>query len=59
MAHIKYNSFFPEAYESFVPLATKKSNGKILKIIVGFAAIGVLIWWITRPSADETQDNKE
>jgi hypothetical protein len=59
MNYIVHNHLNSAAYKSFVPLVTKKSNGKILKIIVGFAAIGLLVWWITRPSEDETQENQD
>jgi hypothetical protein len=57
MAHIKFNSFNPGAYNSFVPLATKKSNGKVLRNVLGLAAFGLFIWWITRPSKQGSQDD--
>ena len=59
MAHIKFNSFNPDAYNSFVPLATQKSNGTALKVIIGLAALGLLFWWITRPSKNDPEDKPE
>ncbi len=59
MAHIKFNSFNPGAYNSFVPLAAKKSNGTAFKVIIGLAALGIIYWWINRPSKNESEDKLE
>jgi uncharacterized membrane protein len=40
-----------------VPTATKKSNGKIVTTILVVAALGFLVYLITRPSKKEP-DNK-
>jgi hypothetical protein len=56
MVQFKFNEFYPQAYDNFVPLAEKKNNGKLFKIIVGVAVVSLLVYWITRPNSNKTQE---
>jgi hypothetical protein len=59
MKYSVQNHLNTSTYDSFVPAVTKKSNAEILKVIVGLAAVGLLIWLITSPGKEVSQKDEK
>jgi hypothetical protein len=59
MAHIKFNHLNANAFNSFVPEATKVANSELFKKVLLVGGIALVVWGIYKLVAEKTVKEEE